>query len=395
MAPVDAHEMHRGAARLVGGDLAAHRKWSQAAGIHGLAGRDGTLRWGAKAIPVITDLLIVAAVSPLLGLMTATSRPLTIAVATIALPVVGGLAGLYDSAPLDPVARLRARALAAMGFGLTCLLVDNAFARSGTWLSVAAQMAAIVVLAEYAETAARAVLGGLRPCAWLPAVALPAAVVPTPATAQPKASRRMQILLKRALDLSIALPLTLLTLPLIGVLAIAIKLLDPGPAFFIQMRVGRDGRLFPMLKLRSMYTDAEQRLQQVLQVDAKAQREWERYCKLSNDPRILPYVGNLIRRLSLDELPQLWNVIHNDMSLVGPRPFPLYHIQRFPCEFQVIRASVMPGITGFWQVLSRSNGDLSVQQQLDLDYIRGWSLWLDLHILIQTPSAVLRMSGAK
>ena len=102
-----------------------------------------------------------------------------------------------------------------------------------------------------------------------------------------------------------------------------------------------------------------------------------------------------MRHTSFDELPQLWNVIRGDMSLVGPRPFPAYHMNSFDYEFRIIRVSVQPGMTGMWQVSSRSNGDLQVQKAQDLFYIRNWSIWLDIYILLQTVIVVLNGRGAK
>jgi lipopolysaccharide/colanic/teichoic acid biosynthesis glycosyltransferase len=200
---------------------------------------------------------------------------------------------------------------------------------------------------------------------------------------------------KRLLDLVISIPAAIITLPLVAVLALAIKFIFREPAFFTQDRVGREGRIFRVFKIRTMYGDAEQRLAEHLSGHPQARVEWDHFLKLSNDPRILPVLGTVIRRWSLDELPQFWNVICGDMSLVGPRPFPEYHTARFDEQFRLLRASVLPGLTGFWQVSSRSHGDLSVQRAQDLFYIRNQSLWLDCYIILQTIPAILSAKGAK
>ncbi|MGY3446388.1 MULTISPECIES: sugar transferase [unclassified Bradyrhizobium] len=207
-------------------------------------------------------------------------------------------------------------------------------------------------------------------------------------------SRQNQFL-KRMLDIVLAVPLALLALPVVALAAILIKLIDPGSAFFAQQRIGFRGKLVKMYKLRTMYADSGRLLEEHLNRNPHARAEWQQFFKLRNDPRILPVIGNFLRRSSIDELPQLWNVIRGDMSLVGPRPLPAYHIEQLDEEFQSLRTSVLPGLTGLWQVSSRSDGDLQVLREQDLSYIRNSSFWLDVYIMLQTLPAVLGAKGAR
>lgn len=198
--------------------------------------------------------------------------------------------------------------------------------------------------------------------------------------------------LKRVVDIVAGCLLLLASAPVLAVCALWIR--RSGPVFYPQERVGYRGREFRLWKLRTMYPDAAEKLNQCLARDPALRREWAAHFKLRHDPRVLPGAGRLLRRTSLDELPQLWNVIRGEMSLVGPRPLPRYHLDCFDCEFLELRARVRPGLTGLWQVSSRGEGPLRALQALDTYYIRNWSLWLDLEIGVRTLRAWMEGNGA-
>ena len=200
--------------------------------------------------------------------------------------------------------------------------------------------------------------------------------------------------LKRAADLTIGSLIAIFSLPLIGILALLVKATSSGPAFYSQIREGYRGHTIRVWKLRTMRTDANLLLERYLVEHPEEKAEWQKHFKLRHDPRIIPGIGRYLRRFSLDELPQIWNVLKGEMSLVGPRPFPEYHLERFTPEFRRLRRSVVPGISGMWQISSRSEGDLEVQEAQDSYYIRHWSLWLDLHILLKTAHVVISGRGA-
>lgn len=185
-----------------------------------------------------------------------------------------------------------------------------------------------------------------------------------------------------------------LSSPLWIIAAIGIKLSDPkGPIFFKQQRSGRYGRPFNMWKFRSMYTDAEKRLAEIKE---KYGNEMEGpIFKLTNDPRIFKF-GHFIRKFSIDELPQLLNILLGDMSIVGPRPLPVYETKEFPEYTQRRRLSVKPGLTCYWQVEGRSNTEgFSFMVEKDFRYIDNWNLWVDFVLILRTIPAVLFGKGAK
>ncbi len=200
-----------------------------------------------------------------------------------------------------------------------------------------------------------------------------------------------QALGKQIIDFTGALVLLILTSPFMLGASLAIKWTSRGPIFFRQQRSGLNGQPFTMLKFRSMVTDAEQRKHELEALNEMSGPVF----KVSNDPRITP-VGQLLRKYSIDELPQLWNVLRGEMSLVGPRPLPVDEVNRFDDFSHRRRLSVKPGLTCLWQVSGRNNvKDFKTWVRLDLEYIDNWSLWLDIKILFRTIPVVLLGTGAK
>lgn len=205
----------------------------------------------------------------------------------------------------------------------------------------------------------------------------------------PKRSRApLSFPTKRALDLTLTLLILCGIWPILLIIAVAVRATSRGPVFFLQTRVGLNGETFRMLKFRSMYRDAEARRAQLLE-----QSDREGLClKIKNDPRITS-VGGFLRRWSLDELPQLFNVIKGDMSLVGPRPALLEEVAEYP-ERAHKRHEVLPGITGAWQVAGRAEIGFDEMIDLDLDYVRSSSVTTDIKILLRTFNAVRSGRGA-
>ena len=185
-------------------------------------------------------------------------------------------------------------------------------------------------------------------------------------------------LMKRMLDLALILTLGLVLLPLILLISLAVKLTSRGPVFFGHRRYGKNGKPFMAWKFRSMVWNADEVLFEYLKNHPAARQEWERNYKLKKDPRIT-WIGRLLRHTSLDELPQLWNALRQEMSLVGPRPIVHEEIHRYGEEFLLYQMVRPLGITGLWQVSGRNN--LSYEKRISLDsyYVRNWSIWLDLY----------------
>jgi len=195
--------------------------------------------------------------------------------------------------------------------------------------------------------------------------------------------------IKRVLDVMLAVPLLLLLFPLLLCVAVAVKITSPGPVFFLQDRIGLNKRRFKIWKFRTMVSDAE-KLMPALEGQNEAVGP---VFKIKRDPRITP-LGRWLRRTSIDELPQLFNVLKGDMSLVGPRPLQLRDFNGFNEDWQRRRFSIKPGMTCLWQVNGRSGISFDQWMLLDLQYMDEWSLWLDLKILAKTVPAVLKGAGA-
>ncbi|WP_246849488.1 sugar transferase [Rubellimicrobium arenae] len=193
---------------------------------------------------------------------------------------------------------------------------------------------------------------------------------------------------KRLLDISLVLLVLPIILPTVVVLATLVAL-DGGQPFYTQNRIGRGGRLFRMWKLRSMVTDADARLEEHLRNNPTARAEWDETQKLKSDPRITR-IGHILRKCSLDELPQLWNVLKGDMSLVGPRPMMPSQAAMYPGTAYF---ALRPGVTGPWQVSERNESSFAARASYDSAYLNGLSFTLDVKIMVATVRVILRATG--
>jgi lipopolysaccharide/colanic/teichoic acid biosynthesis glycosyltransferase len=215
-----------------------------------------------------------------------------------------------------------------------------------------------------------------------------------------RTSRKFALGVKRAIDIAGSALALLLLAPLFALIALAIKVTSKGPVLFGQERLGEYGKKFMVLKFRSMRTDCDSRIHQEFvsrfiagQVSSNSADGEKPVFKIQKDPRITP-VGRILRKTSLDELPQFWNVLVGEMSLVGPRPPVEYEFKVYDVWHRRRVMEIKPGITGLWQVEGRSRTQFDDMVRLDLKYARIWSIWLDLKILLRTPGAVFSGDGA-
>ncbi|MEO1525179.1 MAG: undecaprenyl-phosphate galactose phosphotransferase WbaP [Planctomycetota bacterium] len=204
---------------------------------------------------------------------------------------------------------------------------------------------------------------------------------------------KVSLVAKRLIDITLASTAMLLLSPLFLLIVVWVKWKSPGSAFYGHTRIGRGGKLFKAWKFRSMVMDADKVLESWLEKDPEMRRQWIEDQKLKKDPRIIPGIGGFIRKTSVDELPQLWNVILGDMSLVGPRPIVKNEIDRYR-EMYPLYLRVRPGITGLWQVSGRNDTSYEHRVRLDSYYVCNWSNWLDAYIAIRTVRTILLREGA-
>jgi lipopolysaccharide/colanic/teichoic acid biosynthesis glycosyltransferase len=198
----------------------------------------------------------------------------------------------------------------------------------------------------------------------------------------------LAITLKRFVDVALAMVILVSLAPLMLLLVVLIYLDSPGPIFYTSERIGKDGHSFPCFKFRTMVEDAEALKAQIVALNERDSILF----KVSRDPRVT-HIGGFLRKYSLDELPQLLNVLRGEMSMVGPRPPLAAEVEMYQPE-HLVRLSVLPGITGLWQVESRRNPSFADYIALDRRYIENWSVWLDLKILVRTAGVVFRGTGS-
>lgn len=209
----------------------------------------------------------------------------------------------------------------------------------------------------------------------------------------PGVKRRCYVFIKRTFDIVASGAALIILSPIMLIVALLVYVDDPGKVIYGQVRIGKDGKPFKMWKFRSMYMNADKMIDLLTPEQA---RQYYTEFKVDNDPRITK-IGNFLRKTSLDELPQLFNVLCNDMSLVGPRPLVESEIQTYYEDTHDVLLAVKPGVTGYWQAYARNNATYQSgeRQKMEMYYVRNASLWLDIKILFRTVKSVLKKSGAQ
>jgi len=225
------------------------------------------------------------------------------------------------------------------------------------------------------------------PAAAVSSAQLSPALVEFPRLALPGARR-----VKRTLDIVFALALAIVALPVFLITALAILLESGRPVFFSHKRVGRGGRAFRLMKFRTMLQNSDDVLAEYLAENPEAAQEWEQNRKLRRDPRVTR-IGKLLRRTSLDELPQIWNILRGDMSMAGPRPIVQAEIAKYGTTYPLY-ALAKPGLTGLWQVSGRNDTTYRRRIELDAAYVRNWTPGLDVKLLVKTVGVVVKGKGA-
>ncbi len=205
-------------------------------------------------------------------------------------------------------------------------------------------------------------------------------------------TKMFSIFLKRFIDLMLILVSSPMTVPLVGIVALIVKITSPGPVFYGHKRIGKDGREFKCWKFRSMVVDADKMLKKILTENPDMRKEWERDRKFTNDPRVTK-IGKFLRKTSIDEIPQFFNVLTGEMSFIGPRPVTQPELAKYGSRADFI-LSVQPGLSGMWQISGRSDTGYEERITLDSYYIQNWSIWLDIWIIVKTIYTVLRGKGA-
>jgi Undecaprenyl-phosphate galactose phosphotransferase WbaP len=205
-------------------------------------------------------------------------------------------------------------------------------------------------------------------------------------------TKKFSLLLKRMVDLFFILLASPLVIPVVAIVSVIVKCTSPGPVFYGHVRVGKNGIPIKCWKFRSMVIDADRQLEKILAENPAMRAEWEKDRKFTNDPRVTP-IGKFLRKTSIDEIPQLWNIVTGEMSLVGPRPVTTPELTKYGDKAAYI-LSVSPGLSGMWQISGRSDTGYEERITLDSYYIQNWSIWLDLWIIIKTVWVVFKGKGA-